>query len=353
MLISVNFEPEEVALLSVEVLTEFFSELLRSSRLGHHRVVIPRQIAVWVETQVPLSAIDRAHLTRLRSEYTQLAGLVSSARIFVQVVLGADLSIEEGGRVVRIGLEKLLSGQFLQRTVLLLENASSDGRMLQEILMHEAKRRSFGEFSFFVANGGGSGTAIELSRLAAEGYFLVCICDSDLLVPGGARSATCNKVMTEASKIAVPGVVAATPCREIENFLPIEVLEVLYGATRASACSSLKSVFANQKSVPSGDCVWLYLDLKLGIQKGKLRLVCNTPEKLAWASAKFGLVEDDLEDFVLEGLGESIVEDFLNSGVARAEFFKFTRSQYWSRYFENWVELLLWGVCSRKEVRAG
>lgn len=353
MLIVVYFEPDEVAQLPSGVQTELFSELMRASRLGHHRVVISRRLGSWIEAHVSLSEIDRAHIVRLKSEYAQIAGLIPSARVLAHVVLGEGLGIEEGGRVIRIGHETLLNGRFLQKTVLLLENAASDGRMLQEIFSHEAKRRSFGEFSFFIANGGGSGTATELKRFVDDGYFVVCVCDSDILVPGGARSATCNQVMAAADRLTVPGVVKATPCREIENFLPLDVLELLYGDSRADVCSSVRDIFINQKAVKSDECVWLYLDLKLGIPKGRLRLICNTADKLAWVSAKFGLTESDLNDFELGGFGEDIVNRFLDSGMARAEFHRFTRSDYWLKHFSFWLETVLWGMCARKEIRTG
>jgi len=316
-------------------------------------VVIPRGLSRWAEEHVNLSEIDLAHLVRLRAEYTQLAGLIANATIMSRIVIGDGLEAVEDGRIIEIGHELILRGRFLNRTILLIENAANDGRMIQEIFRHEAKRRSFGETSFALSNGGGTSTAGELRRLAEDGNFIVCVCDTDLIVPGGKKSATCNAVLTQSNQITVPGVVALTPGREIENFLPIEVIEALYSANKPPECAVLRELFLRQGDQDSLDCIWLYLDLKCGLHPGKLLEECNTPEKRAWAAVKFNIAEEDLGKIQFSGLGEDILNRYFNSNIAQAIFYKFSRSTYWSKHFSSWIEDLLWGTCGRKELRTG
>lgn len=353
MIVQISISVPDLTSLSRQDASYLFSELLRSSRQGFHRVVIPRALARWIADNVELSKIDHAHLVRLRGEYAQLAGLISRATILVRVVVGNDLEVAESGRVVEIGHERLLSGRFLERTVLLLENAANDGRMLSKILSHEARRISFGEVSYVVANGGGTGTATELKRFIDDQNIVVCVCDSDVFVPGGRRSQTCNAVITQGSKVTFAGVVSSTPGREIENFLSIDVIESLYSVTMSAECAALRSLFENQAGDNIDECVWLYLDLKSGLPSGKLLSECNTPQKRSWAVAKFSVDESELGSIVIFGLGDNIINDFFNNDVAQSLFFKFTRSSYWATHFSEWVENILWGTCGRKELRTG
>ena len=76
MIISVDLPADVLETAPKVVLSEFFAEVLRSSRRGQNLVVIRRSTIDWVMEHLELGFAERAQLMRLRSEYTQSATLV-------------------------------------------------------------------------------------------------------------------------------------------------------------------------------------------------------------------------------------------------------------------------------------
>lgn len=330
---------------------DLFGEILRASRLGFHRIIFPRPVADWIIENLNLSEIDSSHLRRLRSEYTQLAGQIEQAPIFLSVVRNGDFRRPEGGCGLVVGIEVLVRGGYLQRTALLLENAVNDGQFFDLIIQHEVKRITFGKVAYEVYNGGGATTAAELERLVTSQRIVTCVCDTDLKVPSGGRSSTYNSMMQKAASIPLVGIAMGTPGSEAENFLPLSVLQILYGNSHFDSCDFLASVMARQGLCDSSDCFWLHFDFKNGWASVLPHL--NTNNKRDWACRKLGVPEERLPDVVLSGFGNGIIPTFLNHDQAQAEFFRFTRSQYWIANFSDWLARLLWTVCGRAELRTG
>lgn len=351
MLIRIDLTLDQVAEIDRAEAGYFFGEILRASRLGFHRIIFPRFLADWIIQNLPLSEIDSSHLRRLRSEYTQLAGQIEQAPIFLSVVRGGDFRVPEVGRGLIVGLELLVRGRYLQNSALLLENAVNDGQFFDLIIQHEVKRITFGKVSYELFNGGGATTAAELERLVATQRIVTCICDTDLKVPGGSKSSTYNTMMHKASSIPLIGYAMGTPCSEAENFIPLKVLEILYGNSHFDSCNFLASVMARQGSCEGSDCFWMHFDFKNGWASVLPHL--NTDAKLDWACRKLGVSKGDLSGITLNGFGNGIIPTFLSHDAAQAEFFRFTRSQYWILNFSDWLARLLWVICGRAELRTG
>lgn len=351
MIIKIDIGLHEIGGIAAGEMTLFFSEVLRSSRMGYHRIIIPRNVAAWALSNLNLSDIDKAHLQRLRAEYTQLADQFNKSSIVMSVVSENLLEWRENRRLIVIGRELFINGNYLQGTVVILENGTTDGAIFNLILSHESKRVSFGKISYEIVNGGGSVTASELTRMVAATRAIVCICDTDLKVPGGSRSATYNSVMAAAAKLPLVGIAVGTPGGEVENFLPLPIISHLSGGTGASSCDILSKVMESQGQCRSADCFWLHFDLKRGLAGMIPHL--NTEEKRSWISEKLGLSINELTNSYLPGFGDSIISLFLENNIAMAEFHRFSRSEYWIYHFSEWIHKILWVVCGRPESRTG
>jgi len=352
MIISIEISVAQASEQPVARLEEFFSEVLRSSRRGHHIVIVPRELARWAMDNVQLSGHDQAHLERIREEFTQLGSLRNDpgSRVLKVVTLHQELQTA-GDQAWSIGIEEMLAGRFLDKPVLLLENATNDGDLYTELLSHEARRRGIRSLAYQVANGGGGTTFQEVSRFANLQHIVVCVCDHDKLTPYSQNSETYRKAATTANSIDFVGTVVATPGREVENFLPLDLVIDLFPDFPSAQRSKLEGLIHAQGTPQPRDCLWLFFDVKEGICSTRLLQKCNSNEARGWAEAKYQI--DDLEDdnTTISGFGQNIVERLLGNGAGLAKMNKFTRSQYWLQHFATWFDALLPFLHSRSNSR--
>lgn len=341
------FDPSDATI------TLLFSELARSSRMGFHRVVIPRQIAKWAAANLEISIQDKKHIERIGQEYTQLGGLAHEAGAILRVLSdGSDLVQNNEGNW-SIGYTRLLESNYLERTTVLLENGVNDGGFFTLLFSHEAKRKNFGDVSFHISNGGGGSTAAELRRIAADKRIVLCICDHDMLTPYGCRSETCNAVFRTAEEIEFVGYATSTPSHEAENILPIEIVAKTKNSQIDEATFDYLKLMQEQGEIDPGDCMWLYFDAKNGIEKTSLSKYCTQIDSIRWISNKYKVAEELFFDVNFPGYGNNIIYNFMNNNELQSEFYTFTRSRYWHDHFSDWFDNILWYLCGRKQQRLG
>jgi len=158
-------------------------------------------LARWAAQNLALSGQDRAHLEKVREEFTQLGGLrdaPTSRTLKIDALQQKLASVTD--HVWSIGVEEVLASRFLEKTVLLLENATNDGELLGELISHEARRRGIRDIAFQVTNGGGGTTYQEVERITDLNQIFVCICDHDKLTPFSPNSETFRKAKSTADR---------------------------------------------------------------------------------------------------------------------------------------------------------
>ena len=352
MIISIEISVTQANEQPLGKLEEFFSEVLRSSRRGHHIIIVPRSLARWAMDNIHLSGHDQAHLERVREEFTQIGSLRNdpASRVLKVVSLHQELQAA-GDHAWSIGIEEILDSRFLDKPVLLLENATNDGELYNELLSHEARRRGIQSLAYQVANGGGGTTFQEVTRFANLKHIVVCVCDHDQLTPYSQSSETYTRAAATANSIGLVGTVLATPGREIENFLPLDLLIDLFPDYLSAQKTKLEGLISAQGAPQSGDCLWLFFDVKEGVCSAKLRQKCNSNDARGWAEAKYQI--DDLEDdnTAIDGFGQNVVGRLLGNGAALAKMHKFTRSPYWKQHFATWFDTPLPFLQSRPNSR--
>jgi hypothetical protein len=286
----------------------------------------------------------RRRLVRASEFYSQSKASFDSARskLFIRLGIAEPSEIAPGSW--EIGHLAVVSGNFLEPVNLVVENAASDGSFFEFILGMEARRLNFGEICHQISNGGGSGMHGEFLRSIRSSRITVCLADHDRLAPDGKRSSTnllCRKVQARYSGQFV-GTFLELPCREVENFLPLEIVSSVLPGRAKVEHGHLRRFIEAQGDVVAGDCFWLYFDVKMGAQAERVRQNCEAPEAKDWLRRKLQCMSfEDAVDVLIPGFGADIIERFLENSPARAEFARFGRSDYWATHFSDWLLGLL------------
>lgn len=325
-------------------LLEFLDELARSISRGCHRVSIGRSVGRWCQENLHESSTTGQRLVRASESYSQ-SKLEFDAAIFkLHIIVGTSSPTEISLRLWQIGHLTVLNGSFLEPVCFVVENATNDGAFFEYLISLEAKRTGFGEVSCHFANGGGSGLAKEFSRSIGLNRITVCLADHDRLAPHAKRSQTnlrCQVVERSRAKNYV-GIFLELPCREIENFLPLDVISKCVPARLRFEHGELRNAVKAQQDASQGDCLWLYFDVKMGLEHDQLLKNCKAPEAMSWIAEKWRRGSFELAvDMTIPGFGNDLPDLFLKNNEAKGDFFRFIRSEYWRKHFSEWCSYLL------------
>ena len=236
-----------------------------------------------------------------------------------------------------LGVRELIATNLCERPRILLENANNDGGMFEEIFKRESKRVGAGPLCYYFVNGGGATTYQEFARLCNDGYTVVCICDHDRIAPFTKKSETLRRVYQEANGRTFIGSVSETPCREIENFIPLKILESMFSNICQSDINQVHQLIQAQGDIASGDCLWLYFDIKEGCKPESIRGKCLNDQSKEWIARKYNIADISELTSICGGFGQNVVTEFLSSPEALKSFHSFSRSNYWKTHFSHWI----------------
>lgn len=344
---------DQISAENPEEIEQLISNLLRASSTGAHLVVVDRMICDWVKAHLSLNNREVAQLDRLKELYTQRGGLPSIARSILEVEVGNAPLAEHQPHKYRIGHQPFLSGNYLEAAKLLVEHIENDGDMLELILSETRKRHAVRAYNFDKLHGGGADIAACLRIEIPLQHVVVSVVDSDKVAPCDTASATKRNLDREAAKQTFVGMVCETPCKEAENYIPLDVLR----AHRQRICpgyvcfDELDRLVSAQTVVGASDCIWLYFDLKRGIEAGKLDAISSPPVS-AWLRERYQLGEDSFSDIEITGFGDAILRQFLNCGEAVRDFVAFMKTPYWRTHFADFFDLIYWYFAAEKKLRS-
>lgn len=328
-------------------------EVARASRRGDHIFVIPRPFAIWISENLNLRDDEREHIVKLGNSFAELESRFMDARwkILVDVNFQEPKMVRDG--VWKVGVDYILNYEemFLQPIQLLVENGTHDGAFYMKMICAEAKRRQFGKIKIKISHGGGGDIGAELIRVSGDGHAVICICDSDKFTPYQ-PSENHASIIKKFNKCKSVGIVLRTPGKSAENFLPLSICRQI--SNKSNGAEILERKLNDQdNNVSSGDCLWLYFDVKQGMNQRKCRKYCNETNSNNWILSKYKLNDKNFHDFPnIKGFGDDILEKFIRDEDIQSEFIRFMDSDYWELHFENWLEDILWLSCARKRERA-
>ncbi|MCJ7871280.1 hypothetical protein [Phaeobacter sp. J2-8] len=352
MLIYLNATVDQLTAENPAEIEDLFSDLLLASLNGTHFVIIDRRVCDWAKENLSCNNRERAQLDRLKELYTQRGSLPSIARSILEVEVGQLQLTEVTPHKYRIGHKPLLNGSYLEDARLLVEHIENDGDILRIILNETRRKHPIRAFRFSLLHGGGADIAACLRVEIPNRHIVVSVVDSDKVAPNDTPSATKRKLDREANNQTFVGMVCETPCKEAENYIPIATLR----AHRQKICpefisfETLESLITDQNVTGESDCVWLYFDLKKGIESEKLDAISD-PSVVDWLRERYQLSDSQFSDIEIGGFGDAILRQFLNCGEAVKDFVSFMNTPYWKTHFANFFDLIYWYFASERKVR--
>jgi len=267
----------------------------------------------------------------------------------MEVTLGERQLEETAPNKYRIGHVSLLRGNYLSESKLILENVENDGDMMDLVLRETGKSQEVRFYHFLRTHGGGADTPTCFRATIPEQRIFVTIVDSDRKAPMDGDSQTYRNLIREAARQVYAGMVDSTPCKEAENFVPLSILR----DHRQQICAgygnfgALDTLLDRQNITCPSDCLWLFFDVKKGIEADKLNAVGN-PDVRSWLEAKFLTDGQSFDELDIEGFGDGILRQFLNCGAAVGEFVKFLKSGYWAEHFGTFFTDIYWYFVAEK-----
>lgn len=354
MLIYLNATVDQLAAGNPAEIENLFSDLLLASMNGTHFVIIDRRMCDWAKENLNCNNREQAQLDRLKELYTQRGSLPSIARSILEVEIGQLQLTETTPHKYRIGHQPLLNGSYLEDARLLVEHIENDGDFLKIILNETRRGHSIRDFRFSLLHGGGADIAACLRVEIPNRHVVVSVVDSDKVAPSDRPSATKRNLDREANNQTFVGMVCETPCKEAENYIPIDTLRAHSQriCPEFESFEALESLLAVQNVSGASDCVWLYFDLKKGIESDKMDAISNPPV-INWLHEKYQLGEGQFSDIEIGGFGDAVLRQFLNCGEAVKDFVTFMKSPYWKTHFADFFDLIYWYFVSEKKARSG
>lgn len=354
MIIFLNTTVEQISTENQDEIDLLFSELLRASQLGLHLILINRRVCNWALDNLSLNNREKAHLAHIKSSFTQNGSLLDVAKSILYIEVGGFQLTEREPHKYYIGITSFLRGDYLSAPGLLVEHIENDGDLLKLIFSEMRRRHSVKNFNLQLLHGGGADITACLRTELSNQRIVVSIVDSDKVAPCDSSSATKNNLVREASRQTFIGMVCETPGKEIENFVPFEIL---YEHRRRicpnyTCFNTLENLLTRENIRAPLDSLWLFFDIKKGIEADKLNGLCN-PTVQTWLQDKYHLDTPSFDELNIHGFGEAILRQFLNCGEAIKQFVKFVKTEYWAQHFHEFFDLVYWYFASEPKKRLG
>lgn len=322
---------------------EALGAILQAHRRGNHFVVLPRALCSQLLSSVPLTRANRATLEQLEQEYTQTGHLLRSSQFSINIRGFSQSPISEAQGQINIPINNSDLFEVLEKPVLILEDFESDGDFYYFIMENLAREGLNFRFSCDPFHGGGDSIMRITQRKLSERRIVITIVDSDRLAPcTNCQKSVSINAMKEAS--AWPlffGLV--TPCSEVENFIPLEVIQELSVPHAASTLSLLFSIRdkERQNSIPATDFYAIWFDYKNGLNPELFNRI-GDPAVRSWISDRLSLANFDPAVGNLPGFGSAVLRSIINSDRSRRKFRNSIKSAEWIRVFGDFVSYLKW-----------
>lgn len=340
MLIFFEAAPAELTTSDPGEMEELFTELIRSSLRGHHLILIDRLCCTWALENLNITRREKAHLEHLRNAFTQRGALRREALVQLIVGLGSyGLQLQDQAFV--IGHRQLLIGRFLEKPVLLVENAEADGALLGTVFHAIKRNHPVKDFAYEARHGGGSTIVRCFDTELRERRIVVCVADSDKVAPCSGASATVQALTKTSQLQTYVGKLFVTGCREIENHIPLRIIQEHGLCPQYPHFDKLTQRLLSQPAANEKERLWLYLDLKAGFRGIEVAAKPYHQNVHAWIEEHYGQGEP-ISNLTLAGFGDALMQSFLRSGAAIADFARHVLSDEWRRVFGAFFDEMLW-----------
>lgn len=341
MLIEFSAKPEELNGAQGNVLRDATSEMLRAHRRGHHLVIVERATAGWILDNVELSLADKSTLQGIFQDYTQNANLLHLSEIFLSIDVQKLTFPEWKNNRLIVGLHHIRDFEICEKSILICEDSVSDAKFYEVIL----EKIFLDEYGFPVnfehRHGGGKQISAVFRDILSERRLIAAIVDSDRKTPGENHPEKYIKLERYRNESPWKGSFClCLTCHEIENIVPINVIEKLPLSTQKShVIDALKRIAVAEElgNIPNSQRFYLYFDLKNG---------AIGPEN-PWISSKLTMGGK----IAYVGFGDNIVSQLLDSRDAVREMLTQMRRSAWRDVFlKDFTQIGWFGIAARRSI---
>ncbi|GFZ80980.1 hypothetical protein GCM10011497_06900 [Elstera cyanobacteriorum] len=340
MIIYINWNHLAIVNQNKKFIHDVINRVLIAYVDGTHYVVIePESTKILIDSGL-FSGESNARLQSIGSKYGTRGGVLENKHASILEVmpdLEAPLECDEKNKY-RIGLRALLSSKYLDQPILLVEG--KEGRIYELMMEEVRKKNNIGKLVYEIDIGGGDTTAANFTSRVDRRRVVVCLGDTDKLTPTGRFGQTLLAILDEAKKIEkFIGRVCETPGREVENFIPYEILKrIPLAKGGADRLKIIDRLFERQGGGIVDDCIWLYYDLKTKIEHARILDYANDSRSIEWVLRKYHLSDvREINEFNWPVWGGGIVENLMKNNSLVKEFCQFVRNdKYFEYHFYHW-----------------
>ena len=352
MLIHISTTCEYLASVKPPALSEVLNEILRAHRLGHHIVIIERDVSEWIKVNVPLNSSELNILKRITSELTQSWGLVGRSKMFVRLVDCVKGEYRKLGAAIEIPILDVSVLRILERPLLLVENAETDGEIYKLLLKRLHSRLGIPSPQFDVDHGGGSSLLTIFRMRVKDQRIVAAIFDSDMKHPDPKAYDKANEFSGIQAAAKWPFCFWFTPpCHEVENIIPLDVIRVTKYLDQCGSLETLLKISDIEKE--NGELLnnrfWLFFDTKKGLNPDIYEKLPSEAAK-NWVREKMELCGLDPSADVLVGFGERIVPILMAEKYAVANLGEEIKRKAWLDVFREFLEDIMWVLAGGKRI---
>ncbi len=352
MIVLLDLTVEHLSSMDAESLSSRLEELLRSYRLGHHVVIMRRNVARWLAEHTSISPQALASLRKISQEFTQTGDLAQRAPVALRVRSGAPVNPLKNGRFFDISLEGITLPYLLERVVLVVEDVTNDMQFYDLLFRSVRSMVGVPTMSVEPAHGGGSRT-IDVAVAKAKERRIVCaIFDTDRSAPRVEKHAKIERIEREAEGLAWPLLTAtAADCREVENLIPYSIASSLPCAAANHDMPLVEKILDDELSnaVHPSQSFWLYFDIKEGYDSEKTESISDEQDR-KWLIGKVKSVQPTGENVSFRGFGPNVIQQIVQTHTVHGDLRKMLRSPKWWDVFGDYISYLIWlGAALPKE----
>lgn len=239
------------------------TNLLQSHADGQHIVVASPEICRILEDSPRLSEEQRATAKKIRTRFSELAGLKNVLSIYAEISVAGHLPKKNKG-IWTLPLDWVAMNK-IDATNLICEDLY-DCELIREAGVDYLYSNELHKLALALeyAPGGGGNTHRTFQYRAVQGQKVsLCVVDSDRTNPD--PSAPYGPTANACTQVSGDGVyeLLITEGRELENHIPLRLIDQIFtkkwhGATPSAASTTLEAQHAG---------ISLYADLKAGVRK--------------------------------------------------------------------------------------
>jgi hypothetical protein len=346
MLFRFDCEPAELLSCNTQSLEIAISELLAAHRCGYHLVVMNIRVSEWFKKNVVLNSSDAALVHQIGKQYAQFGEIHHIASAFVSIVAKGALMRE--GRKIVVPIEKISQTNLTERSVLLAENSKRDGELYRFISRAVARDCRVPNIDMELQHGGGADLPNVFVERMNDSRIVLAVVDSDKDSPFCNKKGMLAKLETawRNNGFWVGGFFVMTPCRELENVIPMNVI-LLEG----SICDNgFKKILFDIEEAERAKLdfkyatrLWLFVDLKNGLTSPSEMRFSNEHSK-SWYVAK---LRRFCEVIPVSGFGDHLIDVVLAKKTV--EMREELKRRDWKDHFLPFFKEMCWVFCSAKK----